>query len=286
VLKFNMSGATGPTLTEAGVGIVGRGLYCVGGRCVDCGFALSETSTSWPTCQPLQRELIKTPSASQGPGARGKQAFTLNGGSGTHIDSPAHFIPDGRTVDEISPNELAGIPLVVIDATEQCATNADYMCDVEDLRRDEKRFGPIIDGALVCIRTGWAAARYSHKERYYNMLDPDDIDAYIGVPRMHFPGLAPEAARFLLEERRAVGVGIDTLSPDGGGGASAGFPTHHAILGRDRYILENMHLTMELPQRGAIAFVSPLNVVGAPESPARIWAILGVDVVATPSGGS
>ena len=75
---------------------------------------------------------------------------------------------------------------------------------------------------------------------------------------------------------RCVGLGIDTLSPDGGGGASAGFPTHHAVLGADRYILENLRLAGDVPPRGARANVAPLNVRGAPEAPARVWAVVPV----------
>ena len=77
-----------------------------------------------------------------------------------------------------------------------------------------------------------------------------------------------------MRERGAVGIGIDTLSPDGGSGAARGFPAHHAILGADRYILESLHLTDSLPPRGARAVVAPLNVAGAPEAPARVYAVL------------
>ena len=91
---------------------------------------------------------------------------------------------------------------------------------------------------------------------------------------MHFPGVSPEAATLLVHERGCVGVGIDTLSPDGGGGGLAGFPTHHVILGADRYILENLHLPDALPPRGCTALVAPLNVEGAPEAPCRVFAML------------
>ena len=49
---------------------------------------------------------------------------------------------------------------------------------------------------------------------------------------------------------------------------------HHAILGHDRYIVENLHLTAAVPARGATAVVAPLNIVGAPEAPARVWVML------------
>ena len=277
-------------------------------RCVtDLGFQLSETSTNWPTCKPLAREVIKSPDTTSGPGARGKQAFSLNGGSGTHIDAPAHFIVGGRTVDQLSLVELANVPLAVIDATRPCADAeagrgikrkriadgatagsdtvgddelqktavlADAMVGIEAIAADEAACGRIPHGALVVIRTGWAAARYEDEAAYYNATDPTDIDAYTQLPRMHYPGLAADAARMLVLERGAVGIGVDTLSPDGGDGPARGFPTHHAILGADRYILENLHLPEGLPCRGATAIVAPLNVVGAPETPARVWAVL------------
>ena len=269
-------------------------------RCVcDLGFVLSEGSISWPTCKALSRNVHKAADTSQPPGARNKQSFTLNGGSGTHLDAPSHFIVGGRTVDELLPSELAGVPLAVVDvcpprraakrARDDDASSAgagsngggttdalaDMMVGVDAILTDEARYGRIPDGALVVIRTGWAAERYHRgASAYYNVSDPNDIDGYLNLPRMHFPGVAPDAARLLVRERRAVGIGIDTLSPDGGGGGGAGFPTHHAILGADRYVLENLHLAEGLPARGATAFVAPLNVQGAPEAPARVWAVV------------
>lgn len=243
-----------------------------GCRCIDCGFVLSETATSWPTCKPLTRELLKTPQTSSGPGARNKQAFALNGGMGTHIDSPSHFVPNGRTVDMLGPEELAGIPVAVVDISKAIGDNADYACTAQDVLDNESAYGRIPNGALVCIRTGWAESRYKDTAAYYNVLDPNDQDSYTGLPRMHFPGLAVDAANLLVEYRKALGVGIDTLSPDPG--ASGGFDVHNLILGADKYILENLRLTEEVPPRGAIGFVSPLNVAGAPEAPCRLWVMV------------
>ena len=155
------------------------------------------------------------------------------------------------------------------------AALSDSLVDVTAINADEAVHGPIPHGALVCLRTGWAAARYHvSQEAYYNAPDASDLDPTLGIPRMHFPGITAEAAKMLVHERGAVGIGIDTLSPDGGAGAQLGFPAHHEILGRDRYILENLHLPHGLPARGATVFVAPLNVADAPEAPARVWAML------------
>ena len=48
-----------------------------------------------------------------GRGAASKQSFTLNGGSGTHVDAPAHWVPGGRSVEQLTPRELCRAPPVV-----------------------------------------------------------------------------------------------------------------------------------------------------------------------------
>ena len=205
--------------------------------------------------------------------ARSKQSFTLNGGTGTHIDAPAHFIAGGRTVEQLSTAELAGVPLAVIDCTvggsggggagEVPPPPADMLVERGVLEADERAHGRLPWGCLVCIRTGWAAERYEQPAEYLNAPDVDDLDpttgpphaclhsharrdptlsstthphpsfpeclsgfalhahlhtrpcAKPGQPRMHFPGISLGAAQFLIGERGAVGIGIDTLSPDG-----------------------------------------------------------------------
>ena len=116
---------------------------------------------------------------------------------------------------------------------------------------------------------GWAETRYGNRSDYYNAVDPSDVDDYTGLPRMHFPGVSLDAARYVVDGG-ARGLAIDTLNPDGG--FSDGSPVHHEVLGRDRYIVENVRLGPELPARGWLATVAPLCVAGAPEAPARFFA--------------
>ena len=163
-------------------------------RLVECGFVLSETSTNWPTCKPLERQRLKTPETTSTPLARNKQAVTINLGAGTHIDAPAHFIPGGRTVEQLTPSELATVPLAVVDVSAAVERDSSFLCDVKAIHDDEAKHGPIPSEALVCIRTGWAEARYQSAERYYNVLDPAEADPTHGLPRMRFPGVATEAA--------------------------------------------------------------------------------------------
>jgi kynurenine formamidase len=68
-----------------------------------------------------------------------------------------------------------------------------------------------------------------------------------------------------------VGIGIDTLSPDG---SNDGFPVHEKILGAKKYILENLANLDKIPSRGAFALVFPMKVRDGTESAARVAALI------------
>ncbi|CAK0839919.1 unnamed protein product, partial [Prorocentrum cordatum] len=269
-------------------------------RVVDFGWPLDEDTPNWPTVCAVRRRVLRSPETTAFPLSRGKQAFELNGGSGTHADAPAHFIPripGGRTIDQLRPEELAGVPLAIVDVAAACAADHDHAVAVAELEADEEAHGPIARGSLVCVRTGFseryraavderrrvrgarAGATHAGEDDvgtgrdpwtvYHNAGRADDVHPEYCLPTMHFPGLSPAAAAWLVETRSIVGLGVDTLSPDPG--ASTGFGVHHAVLGADRYILENLNLD-GLPARGATAVVAPLALAGAPEAPARVFA--------------
>ena len=54
---------------------------------------------------------------------------------------------------------------------------------------------------------------------------------------MRFPGYGPEAARFLMVDRGAVALGIDTLSVDPG--QSTDFPVHQLASAQEVYLMQN-----------------------------------------------
>ena len=87
---------------------------------------------------------------------------------------------------------------------------------------------------------------------------------------MHFPGFGEQAAKWLLSERGIGGIGIDTLSLDPG--RSETFPVHVAMLGGDKFQIENMKLSA-MPETGCLLVAAPLRVQGAPECPTRVFAM-------------
>ncbi len=89
---------------------------------------------------------------------------------------------------------------------------------------------------------------------------------------MHFPGYSQEAAKFLVEARNVLGLGIDTLSIDYG--PSKDFPVHHYTLAHSLYHLENVANLDHAPPHGGIVVVAPAKLEGGSGAPVRILALV------------
>lgn len=180
---------------------------------------------------------------------------------GTHLDAPAHFSKGGWTVDQIPPERLMA-RLVVIDESAKVKNNSDYQLSAADVASWEKIHGQIPGKAVVVLRTGWES-RWSSAKDYRN---PDAK----GV--MHFPGYAMDAAKFLIEDRKVYGLGIDTLSIDYG--PSTDFPVHQYSLAHGLYHLENVANLASVPENRALVIVAPMKLEGGSGSPVRILAVV------------
>jgi kynurenine formamidase len=180
---------------------------------------------------------------------------------GTHMDAPVHFCPGGACVDRIAVERLFA-PAIVMDVSSSVMSNADYRVRAQDVEGWVGRHGAIPPGAVVFFQTGWAE-RWPSQEKYMNA----DID---GV--LHFPGLSLEAAQYLLEQTRPVGIGIDTASVDYG--PSTDCPVHHLTMGAGIYHLENVANLDQLPATGSSVIALPLKLGGGSGAPARVIALI------------
>jgi kynurenine formamidase len=188
------------------------------------------------------------------------RSFSMLEHYATHLDAPAHFIPGGATVDEITPQRLLG-PAVVLDVRDAAARNPDHALDAGQLARWEAAHGLLPPRAIVLLRTGWAsrwpdAARYANKD---------------GAGTMHFPGFGADAVRVLIE-RDASGIGIDTMSVDIG--SSQDYPVHRLALQAGLYHLENLADLSAVPEAGAFLLVAPIKLQGGSGGPCRVFAIV------------
>lgn len=184
---------------------------------------------------------------------------------GTHLDAPIHFFEDRNTVDQIPLDRLIG-EAVVIDVTKSCAESVDYQVDVADLHRWEETHNRQLVDVIVLLRTGHSA-HWNDRDRYLgtNKTGPT------AVVDLHFPGLAPDAAGWLVEHRSIKAIGIDTPSIDYG--QSNRFQTHVTLCERNVPVFENVANLGKLPLEGAFVVALPMKIGGGSGSPLRIVAI-------------
>ncbi|MGH7819903.1 MAG: cyclase family protein [Candidatus Binatia bacterium] len=234
-------------------------------RIVDLTHAFDETTIFWPTEKGFALESEHAGTTEKGYYYAANRFCTAEHG-GTHVDAPRHFSERGQTVDEIPLARLVG-PGVVIDVTGEAAKDRDYRIGVADLRAFEKRDGEIPRGAIVLFRTGFGA-RWPDRERYLGTAERG-LEA---VPKLHFPGLDPEAARWLVAERDVRAVGIDTASIDHG--QSALFETHVVLSAKGVPAFENLANLDRLPSRGFRLIALPMKIRGGSGGPLRVVAIV------------
>lgn len=185
---------------------------------------------------------------------------------GTHIDAPIHFSEGKQTLDQIPVDRMVG-PAVRIDITEPCAHDRDYRVGISDFERWEAQYGRIPSGSIVLLDTGYARFWPSRKD-YLGT----ELRGLEGVRGLHFPGLHPEAAAWLVRERHVKAVGIDTASIDYG--QSTKFETHVALLSQNVPVFENLANLHDLPDRGFEVIALPMKIAGGTGGPLRIIAVV------------
>lgn len=189
------------------------------------------------------------------------QSLKCHAGVGTHIDAPNHFIEGSWDIAEI-PLENLIVPLQVLDIRKKM--DPDFFLEPQDILEFEKAHGKVKEGSAFFLLTGWSQF-WQDPDKYRN---PDKSG------RMHFPGFSKEAALLLLE-RGVVGIGIDSLSPDGSNnGPGVEFPVHIAMLGSKRYIIENLFSLEKVPATGSFVIALPPRSCSATESQARVLALV------------
>ncbi len=156
---------------------------------------------------------------------------------------------------------------MVVDVSAAAATDADYLVDVDDLGSWEAQHGTMPDGAIVLLHTGWGA-RWPDRARYLGTVRTGPE----AVPELHFPGLHPDAARWLAENRAVGAVGIDTPSIDYG--QSELFESHQVLFAQDIPVFENVAALRRLPAAGAYVLALPMKIRGGSGGPLRVLGLI------------
>jgi len=164
----------------------------------------------------------------------------------THVDAPRHFIKDGLSIDKF--------PFDKFITNAYCIS----ITEVRDINRKilEQKLQEVgfEKGSSLLIYTGWS--------KYYG------TDKYLSSDS---PGLTEDAAQLLIDYNVPI-VGIDTSSIDPG--YSIDFKAHKILLSNNVFIIENLTNLEQLINKKFKLVVTPLKIVNASASPARVFAII------------
>ena len=235
------------------------------GELVDLSHAYDEQTIFWPTAA----EGFQLKKDAEGVTPAGyyyaANSFATAEHGGTHLDAPVHFAQGKQSVDEIPLQRFFG-PAVVVDVTRQSEANADYQVTVDDLTSAESASGPFYGETIILLRTGFSQ-RWPDAAKYLGTAERGAG----AVPKLHFPGLHPDAAKWLVEKGIRA-VGIDTASIDYG--QSTLFESHRILYAANLPAFENLTALDRLPQRGAFVVALPMKIAHGTGAPLRAVAIL------------
>ncbi len=231
---------------------------------VDLTYAFDSTTIYWPTAKPFRLEVVSAQRTSGGYYYAANNFAAAEHG-GTHLDAPVHFAEGRHTTDQIPLTQLTG-PAVVVDVSRPVAADRDYRVAPADFEAWERTHTRVREGAIVLVRTGWGS-RWPDRDRYLGTIKTGAA----AVPELHFPGLHPDAARWLVA-RKVHAVGIDTPSIDYG--QSATFDTHQILFAADIPAFENVAHLSAVPATGAFVIALPMKIRGGSGGPLRLVAVL------------
>lgn len=192
--------------------------------------------------------------------------FTVSEHTGTHFDAPIHWITGkdlpNNSVDTVAPADFVA-EAVVIDISDKAAADPDYLLTVADIEAWEADHGRIPPRSWVMLRTDWSKR---------------DVDAYTNRREdgAHTPGPSAEAVQFLVDERDAHGLGVETIGTDAGQAhlLDPAYPAHTLFHAAGRYGLQCLENLDQLPTTGSVIVAAPLKIKGGSGSPLRVLALV------------
>jgi len=180
--------------------------------------------------------------------------YSMVGQYGTHIDPPAHFDPNGRTLDEIPLKQMI-LPLVVFDETPMLTHDSNHALTVGDIAVWEKRYGRVPAGSFAALRTDMSRDWDKNPARF---------------KRQPFPAWSLDAIKFLYEDRGIVANGHESMDTD----ATPELASEKWLLTHGHWQIEVMANLDQVPATGAIIVVTWPKPRGGLGFPARAFAIL------------
>jgi kynurenine formamidase len=230
---------------------------------IDLSYDFSGETLYWPTANTFK---LDTAFHGVTPGGFYYEAYNYCAAEhgGTHLDAPVHFAKGKWSADQIPLDKLTG-EAVVIDVSSKALKDADYQVNVADVEEWEKTNGTLVDEIIVLFRTGYGSF-YPDAKRY---LGTDERGSG-AVANLHFPGIHPDLAGWLVKNRKIKAVGLDVASVDYG--QSKDFKTHQVLYEQNISGFENLANLDKLPVKGAFIIALPMKIKAGSGAPLRIMA--------------
>ena len=259
------AGAAWTTASEPAPPAPASAAQALDGRLVDLTHAFDRRTVYWPTARQFS---LREVAEGRTPGGWYYSAYELSTSEhgGTHLDAPIHFSRGKQSADRVPLSRLIA-PGVMVDVSAKALRDRDYLVSRADLEAWERTNQRIPAGSIVLLRTGY--------DRYW-----PDRARYMGtaergpeaVAKLHFPGLDPRAARWLVNERDIAATGLDTPSIDRG--QSTDFLAHRILMGRNVPAFENLDNLGALPAKGFTVIALPMKIRGGSGGPLRAVAVV------------
>jgi arylformamidase len=170
--------------------------------------------------------------------------MTISLHTGTHVDAPFHFIPDGLTIDRVPVDRFRrrGLRLDLTSAEPARPIGLSQLLAAgfdDEATRD----------SILLLATGWTDRAYESEDLYGRN-----------------PFLAFDAAEAVAAARPSA-LGLDFAVDEG-----KPWPNHTVLLGAGVLLIENLMGLPALPAEGFTVTAFPLRVVGENGAPARVVA--------------
>jgi len=200
----------------------------------DISVLLGVEDIDYPGTPPYSRELIY--SLKNGDTSN-LSRLVMSTHSGTHLDAPSHFIPNGKNIDEY-PAKAFILPAQVVPIE-----------DKEIIRPSELEKLDTGAGDALLFKTNNSISGRSISGEFWKS----------------FVYLSPEAADFCVRRKLAlVGIDYNSIEPCRAGP----FPVHEKLLCSGMLILESINLR-EVPPGRYTLLCLPLKMKDAEASPVR-----------------
>lgn len=180
--------------------------------------------------------------------------YSMVGQYGTHVDPPAHFDPNGITMDKIPLKDMI-LPLVVFDVTPLLGKDPNHALTVDDIQEWEKEHGEVPKGSFAALRTDMYKDWDTDSERF---------------KRFPFPAWSLDGIKFLIQQRGVTAIGHEALDTD----ATESMESEIWLLQNGHYQIEVMANLDKVPATGAVIVVTWPKVENGLGFPARAFAIL------------